>query len=122
MNIPLQRYSSLLLKYLKPQWRRAALLGCLLVATTAMQLVNPQILRYFIDTATIGGSSESLVLAALLFLGVGLVNQVVGTYATYVGADVGWTATNLLRIDLAQHCLALDMSFHNERTPGELIE
>jgi ABC-type multidrug transport system fused ATPase/permease subunit len=122
MNIPLQRYSALLLKYLRPQWRRATLLGLLLVATTGMQLLNPQIIRFFIDTATGGGSSESLLLAALLFLGVGLVNQGVGTYATYVGADVGWTATNLLRIDLAQHCLALDMSFHNERTPGELIE
>lgn len=31
-------------------------------------------------------------------------------------------ATNRLRSDLAAHCLRLDMPFHNERTPGELIE
>jgi ABC-type multidrug transport system fused ATPase/permease subunit len=35
---------------------------------------------------------------------------------------VGWTATNALRADLAEHCLYLDMSFHNARTPGEMIE
>ena len=27
-----------------------------------------------------------------------------------------------LRADLAEHCLYLDMSFHNARTPGEMIE
>ena len=41
---------------------------------------------------------------------------------TYVGEDVSWTATNALRADLTQHCLRLDMDFHNARTPGELIE
>jgi ABC-type multidrug transport system fused ATPase/permease subunit len=35
---------------------------------------------------------------------------------------VGWTATNALRADFALHLLRLDMSFHNTRTPGELIE
>ena len=46
--------------------------------------------------------------------GVGLV--------AYLGEHVGWTATNALRADLYQHCLKLDMSFHNQHAPGELIE
>ena len=45
-----------------------------------------------------------------------------GVAATYVGEDVGWQSTNQLRADLARHCLHLDMSFHNEHTPGEMIE
>ena len=48
--------------------------------------------------------------------------QVVNVLATYTGGRVGWTATNALRGDLAGHCLSLDMSFHNDRTPGEMIE
>ena len=48
--------------------------------------------------------------------------QVVGVAATYVGEDVGWRSANQLRADLARHCLKLDMRFHNERTPGEMIE
>ncbi len=36
--------------------------------------------------------------------------------------DVGWTATNRLREDLARHCLDLDLAFHNAHTPGELIQ
>ncbi len=39
-----------------------------------------------------------------------------------MATDIGLTATNRLRADLALHCLNLDLSFHNARTPGELIE
>ena len=53
---------------------------------------------------------------------VALVQQVFNVVATYTSGRVGWTATNALRGDLARHCLHLDMSFHNNRTPGEMIE
>lgn len=122
MNIPLKRYWDLLVVYLKPQRKRALLLAALLLASIALQLINPQLIRYFIDTARAGDAAGNLFYAALLFLGVGISNQIISAYATYVGADVGWNATNRMRSDLARHCLDLDMSFHNERTPGELIE
>jgi ABC-type multidrug transport system fused ATPase/permease subunit len=48
--------------------------------------------------------------------------QIFSVTATYLGESVGWTSTNNLRADLALHCLRLDMSFHNDRTPGEMIE
>lgn len=122
MDIQLQRYWNLLVVYLKPQKRRTMLLAALLLTSIALQLINPQIIRYFIDAAKGGAVAGALIPAALLFLGVGLANQIISACATYVGADVGWTATNRMRFDLARHCLELDMSFHNERTPGELIE
>lgn len=122
MNVPLRRYRQLLVKYLKPQWKRATLLAVLLFGSIGLQLANPQILRYFIDTAVAGGAAGTLMTAAAIFLGVGLLNQVLSAFATYIGADVGWRATNLIRQDLADHCLHLDMPFHNNRTPGELIE
>jgi ATP-binding cassette subfamily B protein/ATP-binding cassette subfamily C protein len=122
MNIPLKQYWDLLINYLKPQSPRVMLLAVLLFGSIGLQLLNPQILRYFIDTATSGGTLETLMETALLFFGVALVTQIVSVAATYVGENVGWTATNTLRADLALHCLRLDMSFHNARTPGELIE
>ncbi|NJO55764.1 MAG: ABC transporter ATP-binding protein, partial [Rhodospirillales bacterium] len=42
--------------------------------------------------------------------------------SVYVGENVAWVATNQLRSDLARHCLHLDMSYHNDHSPGELIE
>ncbi|MBU0491405.1 MAG: ABC transporter ATP-binding protein/permease [Chloroflexi bacterium] len=98
------------------------LLGVLLLGSISLQLVNPQITRYFIDAAQTGRDAQSLVWAALLFLGVALVQQVVGVTAAYVSENVGWLTTNDLRTDLAAHCLRLDMSFHNAHTPGEMIE
>ncbi|MEH2169743.1 MAG: ABC transporter transmembrane domain-containing protein [Nostoc sp.] len=41
---------------------------------------------------------------------------------TYLAADIGLRATNRLRANLTLHCLQLDMSFHNNQTPGALIE
>ena len=60
--------------------------------------------------------------AALLFFGIALLSQVLTVISTYVSTNVGWTATNALRADLARHCLYLDMPFHNARTPGEMID
>jgi ABC-type multidrug transport system fused ATPase/permease subunit len=78
--------------------------------------------RQFIDAAQGGAAHETLLRAALLFLGVALLQQATSVWATYLGENVGWTATNELRTDLADHCLRLDMSFHNARSPGEMIE
>lgn len=122
MNIPLRQYWSLLVNYLRPQWRRTLALAVLLLVSIGLQLLNPQILRYFIDTAKAGGATRLLVGAAVLFIGAALVNQAISVTATYTSENVGWTATNALRRDLARHCLRLDMSFHKAHTPGEMIE
>jgi ABC-type multidrug transport system fused ATPase/permease subunit len=122
MRISLKQYEDLLIKYLRPQKSRVWWLALLLFANIGLQLVNPQIMRRFIDAALAGAETESLTALALFFIGVALVQQLVAVGATYVGENVGWTATNWLRYDLARHCLYLDMSFHNEHTPGEMIE
>src|SRR5260370_31182637 len=97
-------------------------MGVLLLASIGLQLANPQVLRYFIDTATGGGKVASLMVAALLFIGIALTNQGVSIMARYVSEKVAWTATNQLRADLVAHCLDLDMAFHKEHTSGEMIE
>ena len=122
MDISRLPFRRLLVEYLKPQWKRATLLGILVAAGIGLQLSTPLILRHFIDAVSAGATSRELIISALAFLGAGMLNQTVNTSASWLGAHVGWAATNLMRQDLAAHCLRLDMSFHNERTPGELIE
>ena len=124
---PTREYIALLAAYLRPLRGKVALLALLIFSTIGLQLVNPQIVRFFIDTAlessgTSAATNRSLWMAALLFLGVALLLQLLSVAATYVGEDVGWSSTNKLRADLARHCLGLDMSFHNDHTPGEMIE
>ena len=112
----------LFLNYLRPLWRKCAILAVLLFGGIGLQLVGPQLLAAFIDSATKSQGATQMIHLALLFLGVALVNQAAGVVTNYVAQDVGWTATNSLREDLALHCLRLDMTFHNTHTPGELIE
>ncbi|GHO75796.1 helicase [Ktedonobacter sp. SOSP1-85] len=115
-------YTQLLCTYLGPQWRRMSLITLLLLSILVFQLVNPYILRYFIDTTLGGGDQSTLLLAGLLFVGLALLNQGATILETYVSENVAWTATNRLRADLVAHCLRLDLAFHKSHTSGELIE
>jgi ATP-binding cassette, subfamily B, bacterial len=122
MRIQFREYRDLFIKYLRPRWAKVLLLTGLMLAGIGLQVANPQIIRYFLDTALAGGSQQGLVTAALIFLAFAITTQALAVAATYVGEDVGWSATNALRADLALHVLRLDMAYHNDHTPGELIE
>ncbi len=122
MNVPIRQYWNLLSTYLKSQWRWVVVLSFLILVTIALRLANPQILRLFIDTATEGGAYPILIRAALAYFGIALLSQGLAVAATYVGETVAWTATNALRLDLLDHALHLDASFHKDHTPGQMIE
>jgi len=122
MNIPLKQYWQVLSQYLKPQRKRVAWLAVILLTTIGLRVVNPQIIRQFLDSAQSGASNDQLMIAAGIFLGFALLVQVLSVVVVYLGELVGWTATNNLRADLALHALKLDMTFHNNKTPGEMIE
>ena len=109
-------------RYLTAHWPKVALLAISLFSGIFLQLYAPQIVRTFIDAAASGAAVAELVRLALAFLAVALVNQLLAALSTYLSADVGWSATNALRTDLFRHALSLDMAYHKERTPGELIE
>ena len=109
-------------RYLGPLWAKVLLLAVLLLGSVALSLYLPQLVAQFLDTAQQRGSLSTLTRLALTYIGIAVAVQLLSAGATYIGADVGWAATNRLRLDLTRHLLALDMSFHKERTPGELIE
>ena len=111
----------LLVAYLRPQWRGVIILSLLLLGTIALQLVAPQIVRYFIDRVQ-SPAPGPLANIALLFLAAALAAQVTGALSVYASERLSWTATNALRADLALHVLRLDMAFHTARSPGELVE
>jgi ATP-binding cassette, subfamily B, bacterial len=118
-------YLSFLITYLKPQWRRALLMAVLLLINIALNLLNPQILKYFIDTLVSEKTpsfSFRLIFAAVAFIIISFANLGVFIANSYLSVSVAWIATNQLRHDLMNHCLSLDMDFYKERTAGELIE
>lgn len=98
------------------------MLSALVLLSIGLQIVNPQIMRFFIDAASAGKSLNQLLAAAIGFLVAALVQQALAVGATYQGEYVAWTATNALREDLAAHSLSLDMQIHSDKSPGEFIE
>ncbi len=115
-------YWQLLKTYLQPQKKAVALLSMLIISSIALQLINPQLVRRFLDAVETGRRLRELLITAGIFMGIAILAQIIKVAATYIGENVAWTATNTLRADLALHCLKLDMSFHKTHKPGELIE
>ncbi len=113
---------SLLVAYLRPEWRRAVLLALLLFLGIAMQLANPQIVKAFIDHAQSGAPLRLLLSIAAIFLAVAVLTQVTSVVETYVAEDLGWRTTNALRADLTRRALELEGPFHSEHGVGELME
>ena len=72
MDLPLKQYWELLARHIKPQKLRFLLLTALILSNIGLQLVNPQIVRAFIDTAIAGEGGETLVYVALAYVGMSL--------------------------------------------------
>ncbi len=122
MSLSFAEHRRVLRVYLRPYWVRVLALSILILAGIGLQLLNPQVIRYFIDTTQSGGASPMLVAAALLYLSIGVAHHGLSLGTVALSLDIGWRATNTLRSDLLRHVLGLDISFHKAYTPGALIE
>ena len=54
----LRQYRELLSRYLKPQMGWVILMATVILAEIAIKLINPQVLRYFLDTAQAGSTAR----------------------------------------------------------------
>jgi ABC-type multidrug transport system fused ATPase/permease subunit len=122
MNVSFAHYRRLLGAYLAPQRGRVAILAVLMLADLALQLALPRVVQGFIDSAIAGVELRTLLLIGVAFLVVAIAENWTWVGWQYVAQNIGLIATNRIRADLTLHCLKLDMSFHNARTPGEMIE
>ncbi len=120
--IPVRSYFRLLSDYLRPQRAKVVLLGVILVGVIGLQLLNPQLIKRFIDTAIDGGDTSALIPLAATFMLIAVIQQGLAIWSTYLAEDIGWTATNQLRSELTDHTMRLDMGFHKSMSVGELIE
>ncbi|MFX1255746.1 MAG: ABC transporter ATP-binding protein [Promethearchaeota archaeon] len=130
MRIPFQKYWTFQKKYLTIHKKRILLLLILLVANIILQIANPQIIRYYIDTfglidnglVSLTIANHMLIEAAFVYIAIAIFQQLFYVFSVYLSQNIAWDSTNALRLDLTKHCMDLDMSFHNKHTPGELIE
>lgn len=107
--------------YLRPHLRLVLVLGTTLFVAIGLQVATPQVIRAFIDRASSPTRGPIGSLAALYVAAV-LLQQAFRILTAWLSEVLGWLTTNELRADLMEHCLALDPSFYETHTPGELIE
>ncbi len=122
LTLPLADYRRLLGTYLRPQHGRVIAMAALLFGSVALQLINPQIIRYFIDATQRQSDIAPLIYSGIAFIAISLAQRLLAVTTAYISTNVGWSATNALRSALTEHLLRLDMPFHKTHTPGELIE
>ncbi|NHJ46953.1 MAG: ABC transporter ATP-binding protein [Asgard group archaeon] len=118
----LRKYWRLQKKYLSLFKKEMIFLAISLFTNLALTLVNPQVIRYYVDTIATSTDTKTLTYAALIYIGVSLLSHFFYLSALYFGVKIVWGATNRLRFDLTKHCINLDMTFHNKYKPGEMIE
>src|SRR5262249_33020070 len=110
-----------LVEPLRTEKRALTALGVALAGSTALPLAAPLLLRRFVDDASAGAPTSTLVEIALVYLAIAAIGQAFTVGTSFLGSRLAWTATNRVRERAAEHTLGLDLSFHANHTAGEMI-
>lgn len=110
------------LRQLWPGRAAALALAGATLAATGLPLLAPQLTRRFVDGAIAGDSQSALTLIAFGYLGLAVSGQLARMLTAWLASRLAWDGTNRLREGLAEHALDLDLAYHGQHTPGEMIE
>ncbi|MCY3413468.1 MAG: ABC transporter ATP-binding protein [Candidatus Heimdallarchaeota archaeon] len=115
------KYYSLLKEYLKPYKVQIIILATLMFTRIGISLYYPQIVANYIDSITYK-SIDELQQLAIVYIVFAVLEQFIYVGSVFFAQNVSWGSTNKLRQDLLEHGVKLDMSFHNQYKPGQMIE
>jgi ABC-type multidrug transport system fused ATPase/permease subunit len=108
--------------YLRPERGRLTALVGLLVVAMLLPLAGPLLVGRFIDAALAGDATSVLVRLAAAFLLATLTADALQLVVTWLSVRLAWRVGNALRSDLCGHALSLDLDWHADHSPGQLIE
>lgn len=112
----------LLTAYLRPERRRLGALVAILVVAMVLPLAGPLLVGAFVDAALDGEPLGTLLRLAGLFLVATLAGDALQLVVTWLSVRMAWRVGNRLRTDLCRHALSLDLDWHGDHSPGQLIE
>lgn len=112
----------LLLHQLRPERGRLVALGAILVVAMVLPLAGPVLVGRFIDAALAGDDTTVLVQLGVAFLVTTLAGDGLQLVVTWLSVRLAWRVGNRLRLDLCRHALSLDLDWHADHSPGQLIE
>lgn len=114
-------FASFLIKYLKGQRKTMILLGAFFIGNIVLQILSPQVLSYFIDSAESGKTLGYISLIVFIYMVTIILNMGGEVCESYFAKSFGWKITNSFRKDVMEHFLKIDMEHHEKWTSGEMI-
>ncbi|MCM1989011.1 ABC transporter ATP-binding protein [Oceanirhabdus seepicola] len=114
-------FGSFVMKYLKGQRKTMILLAVFFIANIMLQIIAPQMLSNFIDSAKMGKTLGYISMIVLIYLGTIILKMASGVCESYFAQRFGWKITNSFRKDVLAHFLKIDMEHHERWTSGEVI-
>jgi ATP-binding cassette subfamily B multidrug efflux pump len=107
--------------FIRPYWLQVSLALLALVAMTAISLTIPLIIREVIDEGLVNRDTQLLITAALILVGLGIVNAVLMYWQRFlterIAAQVGYD----LRNRMYDHIQRLSFTYHDHAETGQLI-
>jgi len=110
-----------LLELTTPHRTRLSVMVGVLAIAGSLPLVGPLLIASFIDGAESGASRRFLLTVAGVYVGLGVMRQLMSIAVAWTATDLAWRVTNELRSTLTRHVLNLDLAFHRSTSPGELV-
>jgi ATP-binding cassette subfamily B protein len=114
-------FAPFIIKYLKGQRKTMILLAVFFIGNIVLQILSPQVLSYFIDSAEVGKTLGYISLIVFIYMVTIILNMAVGVCESYFAKSFGWKITNSFRRDVMEHFLKIDMEHHEKWTSGEMI-
>ncbi len=105
----------------RPEWASLALGTVLLVISTSAGLAYPQAIRVILDQAIVQGQPEAIDRAALIMLGLFVVQGVASGFRYYVFTATGERVVARLRTELYRRIMRQETGFFDGRRTGELL-
>lgn len=116
-----RRIARRLLGYLRPHWRRMSAAVGLMIASTALTLAAPYIVKVAIDQFIAQNDAAGLTRIALLLAAVLVANYLTTVAIQYLLSWVGQQVLATLRAQLFRHLQLLSMSYHDSHIVGVTI-
>ncbi len=110
-----------MLGYLRPHRRLLALVVLALLATTAVELAPPVLIRYGVDRLMLGGEARGIIWLAAGLFGLSIVQGAVDFARLYAMAGAGHRIVFGLRSAVFRHLSSLSFSFYDRARTGELM-
>lgn len=110
-----------IIRYFKPYWKNWLGLFILANFSTALSLVNPLILKFFIDVVLIGKNIAFLHTLMGFFILVAFLGTLISLFVSYYYTKLNMDILFDVRNELFQHLEDQDVSFFKDRKLGDIL-